>query len=294
MGKIKFKKLAVIFIVLATIVASLSLFWYLNTRGSFNKISDFIKNGNSLDILQNIQKEVSTPGSLVSKIESSRSYLTNPGVFAFTNKERANIGLSALLNDSGLNKVAEERLSDMFARQYFEHVSPIGESASTVADDFMYEYISIGENIALGNFEDDRTLVGAWMNSPGHRANILNPKFTNLGVAVGRGGYEGKSTWIGVQIFSKPLSQCPTVSNVLKGQIDSIVSEIDILKVQIDIVQEELQTMEKSQRNRENYNQKVEEYNALAKEINSKNAIAKGFINNYNEQVKLFNICIAN
>ena len=61
----------------------------------------------------------------------------------------------------------------------------------------------------------------AWMNSPGHRANILNPHFQEIGVAVGKGMYEGHETWIAVQSFGMPLSACPASDANLKIKIDA-------------------------------------------------------------------------
>jgi prefoldin subunit 5 len=182
----------------------------------------------------------------------------------------------------------------MFAKGYFEHVSPEGQSASTVAEQYGYEYISIGENIALGNFENDQVLVDAWMNSPGHRANILNKKFTSLGVAVGKGIYKGKSTWIGVQIFARPLSLCTKIDETLKNQIDSENTEVSQLQTEITNLGVELQAMQKQGRyDRDVYNQKVDEYNALAKDINAKITNLKLDIATYNAQVRSFNSCIS-
>ncbi len=245
------------------------------------------------DILETIRKEISTPGGIIAKIESSRAFLTDEGVFVFTNRERTNNSLSIFGKNTTLDQIAKERLDDMFAKGYFEHVSPTGESASSIADDMGYDYIAIGENIALGNFENDETLVAAWMASPGHRANILNPRFTLLGVAVGKGLYNGRSTWIGVQIFARPASACPKVDANLKAEIDSETNFIHDLEERIEIVEAEIERLNKDKnRNREEYNQKVDEYNALAKEINSRISNLKGKIAIYNSQVKTFNLCI--
>jgi uncharacterized protein YkwD len=246
-------------------------------------------------VIETIKKEVSNPGALIARIESSRAFLTKEGVFMETNEERTEMGLIAFQGDILLDDIAKERLDDMFERQYFEHISPEGQSASTVAVEVGYEYISIGENIALGNFEDDMVLVQAWMDSPGHRANILNSKFTHLGVAVGRATFQGKDTWMGVQIFGRPLSLCGEVDADLKLRVDRLINEIDTLRVRIEAVEKEIEELSQNRReNREEYNAKVEEYNNLAQEINSRNATAKTLIAEYNADVRRFNSCLEN
>ena len=235
-------------------------------------------------------RDISTPGALVSKIESANANLTESGVFLETNNERVKAGLKVLKNDERLSQIADLRLQDMFRKQYFEHVSPSGESASTVASDIQYEYIAIGENIALGNFENDKILVDAWMNSPGHRANILSSKYSALGVAVGKGVYQGKSTWIGVQIFSKPLSECPSVSEEKKTEIQSLKNEIDAMKVKLSEIERELERA-KTERNYDEYNRLVRAYNDLAGQINSYSSRLKILIDNYNVDVRAFNAC---
>jgi hypothetical protein len=182
----------------------------------------------------------------------------------------------------------------MFEKGYFEHNSPTGESASTVADDVGYEYIAIGENIALGNFENDAVLVKAWMDSPGHRANILSGKFTQIGIAVGRGEFEGRETWMGVQIFGKPSSACPAVNTALRARIEADEVFLDSLNIQIKAVERELREAEghKFERSGE-YNELVAQYNALAVQINETISLLKARIADYNYQVRLFNNCVS-
>jgi len=245
------------------------------------------------EIVQKINREISNPGALVAEIESLRAYLTKDGVFNLTNLERQSRGMVLFSGDKDLDQIARMRLEDMFAKGYFEHVSPSGESASSVADDIGYEYISIGENIALGNFETDQVLVQAWMDSPGHRANILNQKFTNLGIAVAKGTYKGRETWIGVQIFSRPLSKCPSVDESLKTKIDASINQAELIKQEIERIQRELDEMYGGRRqNRDEYNAKVEEYNSLVRLFNEKNMEIKQMIETYNQGVKNFNSCL--
>lgn len=281
--------------ILGVVLLLVSLFIIIYAFGDSSSfyIKNLLKNAPGADFIQSINKEISTPGTLVAKIESSRAFLTKDGVFTLTNIERALVGRPAFSPDSGLDRIARDRLLDMFEKGYFEHVSPEGESASSEADLIGYEYIAIGENIALGNFENDEVLVKAWMDSPGHKENIVSLKFSHLGIAVGKGVYNGRETWIGVQIFSRPLSFCGEVDSDLKTEIDFLISDIENLSRQIEEKEVELQAMRRDRRqNRDEYNQKVEEYNALAREINTKNSYARDLINEYNSQVRKFNACL--
>lgn len=62
----------------------------------------------------------------------------------------------------------------------------------------------LGENIALGDFTSSQMMVNSWMKSPGHRTNILRNDFTETGIAVGKGVFNGREQWIGVQVFGRP------------------------------------------------------------------------------------------
>ncbi|WP_010096520.1 CAP domain-containing protein [Ornithinibacillus scapharcae] len=102
-------------------------------------------------------------------------------VVTLTNKERQQAGLSLLEVDNALSNVAREKSNDMQRNGYFSHTSPTYGSPFDMMRDFGITYQSAGENIAQGQRTPDE-VVQAWMNSEGHRANILNPDFTHIGV----------------------------------------------------------------------------------------------------------------
>jgi uncharacterized protein YkwD len=130
--------------------------------------------------------------------------LTKSGVIAQTNKARQENGaLPSLSENILLNAIAEERLKDMFKNQYFSHYPPSGENFSELAGRFGYKYNRLAENIASGVYRNDEKVVDGWMQSPGHRANILSSDVSEIGVAVGKGYLKGNETWIGVQIFGR-------------------------------------------------------------------------------------------
>lgn len=99
------------------------------------------------------------------------------------NAERKKQGLTALVEDKTLSQIAFIKAEDMVEHNYFEHTSPIYGAPWDMADGFGYFYKTFGENIAHG-YEGSDEVVTAWMNSPGHRANILNNKYTKIGVGI--------------------------------------------------------------------------------------------------------------
>lgn len=103
-------------------------------------------------------------------------------VFNLVNKERTNAGLKALQIDAGLQKVAKEKARDLVNNNYFAHNSPTYGSPFDMMKSFGVSYKTAGENLA-GNSTGPRA-VSAWMNSEGHRANILNSSFNYTGIGV--------------------------------------------------------------------------------------------------------------
>lgn len=224
-------------------------------------------------------------------VTSSSQTLTKEGVFLYTNSARAQNGsLSALLYNTTLEQSAQLKLADMFAKQYFEHVSPIGVGPSELAKTVGYAYVVVGENLALGNFESNAKLVDAWMASPGHRANILNVQYQEIGIAIGKGMYEGREVWLAVQSFGKPLSSCPTINTATKTTIDNNNSQIAFLKIELDTKKA---LLESTSPHNPSYNVVVGEYNALVPTYNALVEATRVLIAQYNAEVQAFNACIA-
>ncbi|WP_078380356.1 CAP domain-containing protein [Sutcliffiella halmapala] len=110
-------------------------------------------------------------------------------VVELTNAERAKQGLAPLQLDSELSKVAKEKSNDMKQNNYFSHNSPKYGSPFDMMKQFGISYRTAGENIAMGQ-KSPEEVVNAWMNSSGHRANIMNGNFTHIGVGhVEAGNY---------------------------------------------------------------------------------------------------------
>ncbi len=247
-----------------------------------NEITDFISD--------KVDKIIVTPPPLKSDTENSQSYLTQIGVIKWTNEQRKQYGLPSLTENSELNAMAEAKVDDMFLNQYFAHVSPLGAGMENLAEDFGYEFIIIGENLALGNYKNDEALVQAWMASIGHRENILNNRYQEIGISVKKGVYEGKTTWLAVQHFGLALDTCSSPNEKLKSQIEINQNKIENLQKSLTDLQNEIQAMKPKRGSL--YFQKIEEYNNLVAEYNNLVEATKILIYQYNNEVKLFNQCV--
>jgi hypothetical protein len=134
-----------------------------------------------------------------------------PGVLiALTNGDRAANSDAALTTNALLTKAAQEKANDMAAKGYFAHVSPDGTTPWHWLDQVGYKYSYAGENLAV-DFTDSTAVESAWMNSPTHRANIVKPQYTEIGIAVANGTYQGQSATFVVQFFGTPASAPSTL-----------------------------------------------------------------------------------
>lgn len=166
-----------------------------------------------------LTREVITPPPLRGSFNQPAGELSAAGVLAATNQQRAAHELQALSASAALNQAAQAKLNDMFRHQYFDHVGPDGREPADWVEGVGYQYIRVAENLALGNFASDAALVQAWMDSPGHRANILHRGLADIGLAVGHGDFEGRITWLAVQTFALPRTACPVPATALASAI---------------------------------------------------------------------------
>lgn len=243
--------------------------------------------------LLDLKKVVDTPGALRSTSFfnlSKNAYLTDSGIIAETNNERVKGNLSILKENPKLSLSAQKKVEDMFAKQYFEHVSPSGVGVSDLGQSVGYEYIIIGENLALGNFEDDKSVLQAWMNSPGHRANIMNGNYTEFGVYAAKGMFEGKDTWLAVQHFGTPQNLCPRIDTLLKSTIQA--DQLKLKSIQADLARKLINVNANTIVDGKTHDELVTEYNLLVNKYNMLVAKSKTNINIYNKQVRAFNTCV--
>ncbi len=117
----------------------------------------------------------SSPATLAYSTEMSASALLSA-----TNTQRASNGLGSLKLNSKLNASAQAKANDMVARDYWAHNTPDGDEPWVFIDAAGYSYKKAGENLAYGFSTSDATVIG-WMNSPSHRANILDTSYTEVG-----------------------------------------------------------------------------------------------------------------
>lgn len=130
----------------------------------------------------------SAPSDTVVRVRSSEE-----AILAAMNLERASRGLRPLRINERLSLAAGDRVRDMFAKGYFDHVSPDGVQPFVWASQRGYRYSLIGENLAVGY--RGAAVVDGWMRSPGHRENVLMRDFDEVGIAIADGsprrGYKG-------------------------------------------------------------------------------------------------------
>ena len=256
----------------------------------FNKGLQEFKKTEIGSLITETAKELITPPPLFVNNKASSVVLLKSKVITETNSQRELNGLSALKENTELDRAASAKAEDMFKNQYFEHVSPAGVDPGNLVQSYGYNYIVAGENLILGNFADEKEVVQDWMNSPGHRANILNNRYTEIGVAVVKGTYKGETVWIGVQEFGLPLSSCSEPSTSLKTEIESDKMQLDTMSLQINTKRTEINnTNPKSAY----YRQLIDDYNQLVKSYNSLAENLKVIISQFNNQVNIFNNCVA-
>lgn len=216
--------------------------------------------------------------------------LTTEGVWTETNNYRLSETLKPLTYNKKLEEAAKIKLDDMFNNNYFAHISVTGKGPSDLADRVNYSFITVGENLALGNFGGDPQLVKAWMDSPGHRANILNKNYTEIGIAVGKGMYDGENKWLAVQEFGTPANVCNQVDTKLELTIES--SKLQMKIYDTDIKEKKAQVDYYRDKDSVKYNEAVNSYNVLIEQYNILSKKTKEMVLEYNEEVKVYNNCI--
>jgi uncharacterized protein YkwD len=124
-------------------------------------------------------------------------------VLARVNEARRKAGVESLRSDPRLDRAAQRHAEDMLARGYFAHESPDDKTVRERAKEAGYNWRTIGENIAEGQFTVDEVMT-TWLNSPGHRRNILDPRFAELGVGLALGRANGRYRVLWAQAFGTP------------------------------------------------------------------------------------------
>jgi len=154
-----------------------------------------------------------------------------------TNSGRTVNNLQELNINPFLQEAAQLKADDMAAKSYFSHVSPDGKTPWQWLEEVGYDYIYAGENLAV-DFIDSEDVVTAWMNSSAHRANILNNKFSEIGIAAARGTYEGRETTFIVQFFGRPaLAALPPEEVIAQSeQPEEVVTQSEQIVPEPDVI----------------------------------------------------------
>ena len=126
-------------------------------------------------------------------------------IISLTNSERAQNNVKTLSENKKLNAAAQAKANDMVMRGYFAHQGPDGKEPWTWIQAAGYDYRYAGENLAV-RFVDSKDVVSGWMASPTHRANMVKPVYTDIGVGIAQGMYKGQPATFVVQYFASPAA----------------------------------------------------------------------------------------
>lgn len=133
------------------------------------------------------------------------SAVNRSALLTLTNQKRLDFRISTLKENYKLNQAAYLKAKDMLSYNYFAHTSPSGKNPWYWLSKVGYDYQYAGENLAI-DFVDSEELFQAWYSSSTHRANIINPKFQDIGMAVLSGNFKGRRTTVVVQYFGRKMS----------------------------------------------------------------------------------------
>ena len=175
--------------------------------------------------------------NLVTKNPDILSAVITAVLVDLTNSTRTSEHLMPLAYSPILARAAQLKANDMAEKGYFAHTSPEGRSPWYWFREAQYDFLYAGENLAV-NFVDSEDVVRAWMNSTGHRANILSNKFSEIGMAIATGNYNGREAIYVVQLFGEPLPKLisqPRVVSILpvnsSPKISGAIAEVKNAKV---------------------------------------------------------------
>ena len=120
-------------------------------------------------------------------------------ILKLVNAQRAARGLMGLKMNANINYVATLKAQDMAKNNYFSHVSPRYGTPFTMMQHYGIKFTAAGENIAMGQ-KTPQEVMNAWMNSPGHRSNILSPSYNQIGIGIAK---NSKGVYYWVEMFIK-------------------------------------------------------------------------------------------
>ena len=157
-------------------------------------------------------------------------------LLVLVNENRINENLFELKENKMLTESAQKKAEDMAKKGYFSHISPEGLDAWHWFDTVGYNYRFAGENLAV-NFTTPQRVLNAWMNSPTHKGNILNEKFSEIGTGVAYGSHKGKYTAFVVQHFGtlqvSPIAKEYPSRTIIQDRINNLFKRIEELRLSL-------------------------------------------------------------
>lgn len=160
-----------------------------------------------------VQLSINVLGSLGPDILGYATNISVNDLFTLTNQKRTENGLSTLSLNTELNNAAAGKAQDMLTKNYWAHTAPDGTIPWVFITGAGYNYLYAGENLAK-DFGDSVGVVNAWIDSPTHKANILNDKYKDIGFAVVNGTLNGGETTLVVQFFGTRSGGSPQTTQV--------------------------------------------------------------------------------
>lgn len=144
------------------------------------------------------------------------STITSARIVELTNTERKKAGAGSLTVSSALTSAAQQKAQDMLDKDYFAHISPTGVTPWFWMAKVGYDYDIAGENLAI-DFTEAEDVVAAWLASPSHKENMLLASYTETGVAVATGEFQGGTSIVVVHMFGKPTGVSASKSKQTAG-----------------------------------------------------------------------------
>lgn len=149
--------------------------------------------------------QLTRSGSDSSSVLGAKAPVMVSELLSDSNQQRVLNNLAPLKNNQKLAEAAYLKAQDMLAKQYWAHVAPDGTTPWQWFSKVGYNYASAGENLAK-NFSSSAAVTSAWMASPGHRKNVLNPNYSDVGYGVAEGKLDGKATSLVVALYGQPAA----------------------------------------------------------------------------------------
>lgn len=151
------------------------------------------------------------------------SAITRANIISLTNQTRSGLGLPALVENGLLDAAAQNKAADMLADQYFAHTSPDGVTPWNFINGAGYYYQYAGENLAV-HYSSAENVLSGWMASPTHRANIVDERYSDIGVGVSQGPFEDYDSTFVVQMFGHLPGAIPAAAGIEDEGADAAVA----------------------------------------------------------------------